>query len=154
MNWFQNGRKIFKHKRPGEGGAETIAIREVSISRLGNNMVHNCDLSALLLVTQSAHWPPIGHGGPVSTHGALQTMNNPLCTLSAHRTPHTRLSPFHQFLELFVVLIVNTEQCLLCLQQLPRYFPHLDLTSQSICPDYFCRNKAILLRILKKYTEV
>ena len=35
------------------GGAETIAIREVSISRLGNNMVHNCDcdLSALLLAT-------------------------------------------------------------------------------------------------------
>ena len=92
------------------GGAETIAIREVSISRLGNNMVHNfdCDLPAFLLATGCEHLPLIGHSGSDSRYGALQTMNNPLCT-PVHRSPHTRLSPFHQFLELFVVLIVNTE---------------------------------------------
>ena len=83
-----------------------------------------------------------------------RSANTEQSIMHAQRSPHTRLSPFHQFLELFVVLIVNTEQCLFCLQQLPRYFPHLDLTSQSICPDYFCRNKAISLRILKKYIGV
>lgn len=87
------------------------------------------------LATLTPHW---SHWASLEIC-ALQTMNNPLCTL-VQRSPHTRLCPFHQFFELFV-LIMNTEQCLFWLQQPPCYFPHLDLISHSICPDYFCRTK-------------
>ena len=80
------------------GGAETIAILEVSISRLRNNMVHNqteSDLSALSLDPASEYWTAIGHTGPIclcTAHSAPQTMNNQLCT-RARRSPHTSL-PF------------------------------------------------------------
>ena len=125
------------HNGPGE---------EQKQSQSGKCQYPDWGITWFITVTcPPSYWSHNAHTGlPLVTEG--QSLHMALCKqwtihyarpLSAHRTPVSPLSiNFSSFL-LFWLWRLNTEQCLFCLQQLPRYFPHLDLTSQSICPDYF-----------------